>query len=348
MARPALRPRPLVVLLGALLGAAPLLALGCPARPRPFTSVNPTNVFRMPERARCEGAMAAAVVEGELGEEELLEVSGVVASPSRPGVLWMHNDAGDEARVFAVTVHGAALGALALPGVEAVDFEDIAAGPCPDLLAPCIYVADTGDNDHEREQIVVYAFAEPDVAIDRPLPAEAQAERLWRFPFTIAEADGGPVNVEAFVVLPDASAMVFFEKAADVARILRAAAPWQIDTSVPLEVTAHFAPPRSDAGGPDTDGRAVVTGADVHPSGQRLLLRTYLGVFEARLDPQAGRTADRVEQGDFVELFANPDEPQGEAIGYDEAGTGVWTISESVDGTPRQPLHHASCDVEAS
>lgn len=323
-----------------LTGLALLAALACtPGRPRPLQPVLPSNIFRMPERAVCEGTIGAPVIAAALGEEQLLEVSGVVASPRAPGVLWMHNDSGDEARVFAVTVNGAALGALSLP-IEATDIEDIAAGPCPDLAAPCLYLADTGDNRHEREQIVVYAVVEPDVAIDRPLPPGARAEAVWRFPFTISEADGGPANIEAFVVLPDASAMLFYEKAEGEARILRSAAPWNIDVSEFLEVTGRFVPP-----GPDLAGGGVVTGADIHPSGTRLLLRTYLGVFEARLDLQNGQTADHVDGGDFTQLFLGPaDEPQGEAVAWDDSGTGIWTVSESTDGTPGQPLHHAACE----
>jgi hypothetical protein len=316
------------------------LACGaCVARPKPLPQIVPSNVFLMPERALCEGRIGRPEAVATLGEPALIEVSGVVTSPRHPGVMWMHNDSGDSARVFAIATDGTALGELSLPGVEAVDFEDIAAGPCPDLSAPCIYVADVGDNRLARPNIAVYAFPEPDVSLDSPLPDGARAETVWRFPLEIPEEAGGRANIEAFVVLPDASAMIFYEKKAGEARILRYRAPWQIDAFASLELAGVFATP-----GPNIDGGGLVTAADLHPSGKRLVMRTYLGVFEARLDPDSGRTADSVTGEEFVQLFLGPGgEPQGEAVTYDEEGTGLFTVSESRDA-PNQPLHHAACN----
>ena len=294
-------------------------------------------LFAMPERALCEpGRYDEPGADGQIEDEELLEASGLVASPKNPGVLWAHNDSGDGARLFALTTAGAALGQLALPGVDAVDIEDIAAGPCPDLLGPCLYVADVGNNLLERTRVVVYAVPEPAVSPSAPLLEGAAAERVWTFPLVYP---GDPANVEALVVTPNASMMVLYEKVEPgPARIFVARAPWTPDTEVTLEESDTFDPP-----GVDVDGGHLITGADLHTSGRSLALRTYTGVWEVRFDVEAGETPDRIDDSQIVEAFLGPlDEPQGEAVAYDEEGTGLWTLSEAL-GEPGPPLHRALC-----
>ncbi len=290
--------------------------------------------WRLPERAVCLGSYATPIEQGALGDARLIEASGMVASPGNPEVLWVHNDSGDTARLFAIATDGHALGTLALPNVTAVDFEDLAAGPCPDLSGPCLYVADTGDNKLRREQLVVYAVPEPQVARDHPLADNAEAPFVWIFPLVVPER----ANIEALVVLPDASAMVLFEKTeAEQARVFRYAAPWTPLFPATVEVTGRVAMP----GG--VGPLRQITGADLHPSGTRLLLRGYGAVYEVRLDAAKGVTADHLDHAELVEAVTGPMEPQGEAVAYDADGTGIWTVSESPSGLAGPPLHHASC-----
>lgn len=312
-----------------------LVAIACIPRPKPLSPIETPRTFTVPVREQCaSGEYDEPVSVGLVADNDLAEASGIVASPSHPGVLWSHNDSGDEARLFAMSTTGAALGVLELPGINSDDFEDIAAAPCPDLLSACLYVCDCGDNALERDELVVYAVLEPDVAPDRPLPDNAEAANIWRFRLEVPE---GPANVEGFVVLPDATAMYLFEKEHDDVRILKYPAPWSAIDKVTLEIASRITAP-----GPNVGGGGIITGADIHTSGARLLLRTYLGAFEAILDPSGAGVAG-VDADSFTEIFRPADEPQGEAIAYDEAGTGIWTVSESPDREPNQPLHHAAC-----
>ncbi|MDB4973165.1 MAG: hypothetical protein JWN48_1506, partial [Myxococcaceae bacterium] len=83
------------------------------------------------------------------------------ASRKNPGVFWVHNDSGDDARAFAIDLHGRAVAELRLGNVEANDIEDIALvrgqGKAPDLL----YLADTGDNWKHRPSVQLYRVEEP-------------------------------------------------------------------------------------------------------------------------------------------------------------------------------------------
>ncbi|MCC7073525.1 MAG: hypothetical protein IT383_19605 [Deltaproteobacteria bacterium] len=314
--------------------AAPSSASSSAPSPASLPASVPLGAWRMPERAACAGSYAPPTTQGALGDERLLEASGIVPSPAQPGVLWLHNDSGDEARVYAVGTDGRALGALTLPNVDAVDVEDMAAAPCPDLSGPCLYLADTGDNRLRREQLVVYAVPEPPVGPDRPLAANSTAPFVWIFPIVVPER----ANIEALVVLPDLSAMVLYEKTeGERARVFRYGAPWTPLSPATVEVSGTVAVPATL--GP----LRQITGADLHPSGTKLLLRGYGAVWELALDAAAGVSAAHLDGATLMEVLSTHDEPQGEAVAYDEAGTGIWTVSESPSGVPGPPLRLAAC-----
>ena len=52
------------------------------------------------------------------------EASGLAQSRTNPGVFWVHNDSGDEPRVYAVSRSGALLGSYTLSGATAIDWEE--------------------------------------------------------------------------------------------------------------------------------------------------------------------------------------------------------------------------------
>jgi len=90
---------------------------------------------------------------------DLNEISGMAASRVRDDILWVHNDSGDKARVYAVHTNGTLLGHLELIGVRAKDWEDMASGTLggTNLLA----LGDIGDNGSRRKEIVVHLVVEP-------------------------------------------------------------------------------------------------------------------------------------------------------------------------------------------
>src|SRR3989441_942792 len=59
------------------------------------------------------------------------ESSGVAVSRAHRGVLWTHNDSGDDTYVYATDLAGTDRGVVRIRGARAVDWEDIALGPCP-------------------------------------------------------------------------------------------------------------------------------------------------------------------------------------------------------------------------
>lgn len=323
----------------ALLLLASALVSSCPPETSSVTTspdAGPSS-WRMPERPDCAGAYGELPGETDPLEDPLLfEVSGLVASPSQPGILWLHNDSGDDARLYAATTEGKALLRLVLDDVEWTDAEDIAAAPCPDGSGPCLWVADVGNNRGDRDEVAVFAIPEPTVDVTQGVHDEhVDAAGVWRFPLRYP---GEPFDAEAFVVLPDASALLLVEKRDGTeARVVALEAPFLRDGENLLEERGVLASP-----GVDIPKGRMVTGADLHPRGDRMLLRTYTGVFEFFFDENesaldlAGKLAQTITLGPLSE-------PQGESIAYDDSGKGLWTVSEDPNQQAPKPLHHYPC-----
>lgn len=94
------------------------------------------------------------------------ESSGLVLSRTYPGVVWTHNDSGDSARIFAITIDGKAIrpenadGAYAgflIVDAHNIDWEDIATDGNGNLI-----IAACGNNGNARKDLALYVVKEPD------------------------------------------------------------------------------------------------------------------------------------------------------------------------------------------
>ncbi len=212
---------------------------------------------------------------GTFRSPRLRESSGVAVSRAHPGVLWTHNDSGDGPYLYATDLSGADLGALLVAGARALDWEDMALGPCPARYGrtglTCVYLADTGDNFESRSRVQLYAVPEPD-----PPASPADTQR------TTAAADflqlrypDGPHDVEAVYVSPQDGALYLVSKGRSGAirqyRVDRDR--WDDDTVVTAELVSEL-PIRPDGG----DGRSV-TGAAIRPDGRLVAILTYREVY---------------------------------------------------------------------
>ena len=272
---------------------------------------------------------------GQLQDPDLAEASGLTPSATRTNILWTHTDSGGPPRLYAIDTTGTLRGSIRLP-VENTDFEDIATAPCPDQSGPCLWIADTGDNNRQRADTHVYATPEPNIVA-------GEADRIWTYALRYPD---GPIDVEALAVAPDGSTFYLIEKVdGPIARIYAPTTPLlplppqpppADPTPTPLtEITRFLAP-----GLAINNGRSI-TAAALHPTGQRLLIRVYTGSYEYRLDP--GQTLADLPAITPITVALGPlTEPQGEAITYDADGIGIYTVSEA-DGDAAQPLNYYRC-----
>ena len=267
------------------------------------TTVKPTT--RLIEAACGDADGVQALPPRPISGSEIVEASGIAVVPGTDGPIWVHNDSGDRARVFAVdegervTVHD-------VPGAEATDWEDMAAGPDGSL-----YVGDIGDNGENRQSITVYRFPPPDPATDGPAGDVVT--------LTLTYADG-PHNAEALMIDPVDQVLVVVTKADGPAGVYTA----------PLDVVGEAVLERVG----EVDPRGVigilgqVTGGDISPDGSAVLLRTYGG----------GLLYPRPAGQPLASAFTEPAckvptglEVQGEAIAFTGDGGGYLTIGEGQD-----------------
>jgi len=268
-------------------------------------------------------------VRGPVEHAELVEASGIVASPSAASLLWAHNDSGDSPRLFAMGEGGENLGVVVVEDVPWVDVEDIAAAPCPDGEGPCLYIGDFGNNYGSRTDQAIYV-------IEEPRPDDERAKVKWLLPLDLQDPQ---IDVEALVVFPDASAIALIEKVdAPSARVFVAEGPFSDGRPARFvergTIKSH---------GVDIGNGLMVTGADLHSTGQQLLVRTYAGVGLYSLQGADDLRNPSAVVGQRV-VLGPIDEPQGEAVAFDRTGMGIWTVSEVAGGELHPPLHHFTCE----
>lgn len=243
-------------------------------------------------------------------DQRLDESSGLAVSWRNPGLLWNHNDSGDDPRLFVTDEQGRQKTLVTLPSAGARDWEDMAIGPCSaDDPTPCVYVADFGDNDSVRPSVQIHIFAEPDLSAE---PALLEVADVTTLDFTY---DGGARNAEALLVHPQSARIVVVEKVLGQ--------PSRI-SEVPR--TAPFV--AAQIGTIDLNEMALspglVTGGDYAPDGLGFSIRTYSHVFTF-----CGATVEEALGSEPSRVIAL-DTRQGETLAYARDGRALWTTSENL------------------
>jgi hypothetical protein len=254
--------------------------------------------------------------------KDIPEVSGLVASYLNPGLIWMHNDSGDEPRLFALTLPGNLIASVRLEGASHLDWEDIARGPGPVSNVAYLYVADIGDNSARRSSVTVYRIREPrlDTAqrgLRMAIPADSIERLTLRYP-------DGARDAEALLVDPRSGDIVIVTKRENRCRVYSVAAPhtggsdrtMRFEGELPLQ---------------------LITGGDVSPNGSTIILKNYL--YVRAWTRSSGSTLAAALTGSGTPLPYMP-EGQGEAIGFSADGSGYYTTSECERAGPPAAIYY--------
>lgn len=260
---------------------------------------------------------------GTVGDGEISEASGLAATRTRPGALWVHNDSGHKSRVFALNLDGSTLGTWDLEGVRAKDPEDIAVGPGPEPGVHFVYLADIGDNLERRAFIVIYRFAEPDTTKGGGTVASSGISALE---FTYPD---GAHDAEALMSDPlSGDLYIITKKVTGKSAVYRAPFPHSAGKRTRLEKTASIAFEGSGA------SDLAITGADISRTGNEILIRTYNKAAIRLRTPGESIAAALGKQAYPVPVPGPPAEPQGESIAYSDDGAAYYTLGEGI----AQPL----------
>jgi len=255
-----------------------------------------------------ESAGPCLVANGPTDLPDLPETSGLAVSRRTPGLLWSHNDSGNESILFAIDAAGRVEGRVRLDG-RTRDWEDISAADC--LADHCLYIADIGDNSASRRRFRIYRVPEPS-------PGDARTASPDVFNATYAD---GAHNAEAMFVV-----------GADLFIVTRDRRGLVYRSSVP------------PSGGDDLEFKrvgqldlAAVTDAETSRDGATVVVRTSR---EAVLY----RATDLI-RGSFAPVLRIPihglNEAQGEGVALD--GRTLYLSSEGRPWTSGGSLMTLSC-----
>ena len=286
----------------------------------------------MPVRFRLSLPLAAALfvagcsappftqLSGLMLDADLDEVSGLAASHQHADTLWMINDGGNDARVFAVSHRGSKLATLQVAGVDNTDWEDIAAFELDGRNY--LLVADTGDNGGLRKTLQLHVVEEP------AQPVDGSVTPAWSIVFRWPD---GPRDCEAVAVDAAGGQVLLVSKkrqppelfalplrphgdAPQVARRLGALAG--VPQGDPDEVRAN----------PDLARiRSQVTAVDIAPDGHAMAVLTYRDVL---LYPRHGREAWAQALARKPDVHPLPWLPQGEALGWSADNRALYATGE--------------------
>ena len=264
---------------------------------------------------------------GTVRDTAIGESSGLAASRRNPGLVWTHNDSGDDPLVYCLDLQARSCGVWRVSGAEAWDWEDIAAGPGPRAGEPYLYIGDIGDNLDQRGEIIVYRIPEPVAGGGAPVstktaPATTAPSEVLRLQYP-----DGPHNAEALLVHPTTGDVYVVSKDAQSARVYKAAAPLgPSKIAMMIQVgTIRL--------GTSSRGLETITGADISPDGRRVALSTYAQGYELELP--AGGVFDDIWAQRPVPVALGP-RLQGESVAYRLDGRALLTTSEIVPWSLQQ------------
>lgn len=241
------------------------------------------------------------------------ELSGVAASQTYAGILYMHNDA-KSSPVIITNAKGEDLGRIILDNIQTQNPEDISVGPGPVAGKNYIYLADIGDNKAARASVVVYRFQEP--VISNP---SSQTE----IHISVADIDkitvkypGGAYNAETILVDPLTKDIAIASK--ETAKSMLYTAPYPQSTDTVILLRSVLKMPFD-----------LLTSGDISPDGSEILLRNTGGTWYWKR--QLGQSIAQALLGQPQKAPFTGTEHQGEGICFAADGSGYYTNTEIRD-----------------
>jgi hypothetical protein len=283
----------------------------CGGGEAPATKATPTTTTKATKKPAAAPALCGALrtrVAGRVTAPDATELSGLVASPTQPGVLWAHNDSGDRARLFALRTDGSLVASLDVPGAEAVDWEDIAVGPGDELL-----VGDIGDNASARASIDVYRVPEPRLASG---PATTAPATRVRFTYP----DGAH----------DAETLLADRRTGEVVVVTK-----RVDGRSGVYAGRLASGTLRRTGTLRLGLAGLATAGDVSADGKVIAIRTYTALYVWARSPGA-TIAATLARTPCVGSAQLAREGQGESLALSRDGRSFFTVPEGASPTLRQ------------
>ena len=236
-------------------------------------------------------------------------------------MLWLHDDGGNPARLFAINTNGDRLATLRIEGVTKTDWEDMAAFRLDGR--DYLLIADTGDNGGLRRTLQLHVVEEPDKV------ENARIRPAWSIAFRWPD---GARDCEAVAVDAPNRRILLISKKRQPPEMF--SLPLQPSTRIVTATrlgTLHGVPVASaeETRRNARQARVLrqVTAADLSPDGQTLAVMTYRDLLLYHRGPQeswseAIRHAPRLRELPWL--------PQAEALGWSADGRSLYATGEFI------------------
>ena len=242
----------------------------------------------------------------ELNNEKLTEISGIAASVANPGMLWAHNDSGNEPEIYLIDEKLDIRATLKLESVRNRDWEDIAVGPGPEAGTTYVYLGDIGDNDAEYPYKYVYRFREPE------MKEGASVFTITDFETIVFNLEGPVKDTESLLIDPTSKNLYLISKREDPVYLYELKYPY--DKGDTVSASRLFSLPFTE-----------IVGADCQIKNGNVLIKNYSNVFY--WENKNGESVPTLLKKPPLQV-PYMEEPKGEAIGWSADGSGFYTISE--------------------
>ena len=268
-----------------------------------------------------EPAFVLRLGDAKLTSLAVTEASGLAASPSKEGFLWMVNDSGGTPEIHLAQCDGTSRGAVQIEDARNIDWEDLAAFQLDGK--PYLLIADTGDNGSARESVTLHIVREPILpAAGEILSGKAQI--AWKIDFTYED---GPRDCESVAVDSENGKIILVSKRTVPPGVYELPlTPWKIAIARKIGTTETIAP-----GIVSIPFANQPTGLDISADHRMAAVVTYLGVFLFR----------REEKESWAEAFAKKPEvlaphklAQAESVAFSRDGKSIFAVSEK----PNSPV----------
>jgi len=263
---------------------------------------------------------------GTVANDLLSEISGIAASRKNTDVFWVHNDRGNQARVWALTSEGTHLGIYYLSGATNRDWEDIAIGPGPVDGVDYLYVGNIGGGGAPNPYITVYRVAEPMVDSQQP-PVETTLTDVDTINLEYPDGDQYR-DAETLMLDPVTKDIYIISKEDYPPRVYRAPYPQSTTATITMEHVCNLPYPWDET-----------SGGDISLDGSMIIVRDDDDHASIWLRPEGTNLWEAFSGTECSVELPFPSEVNGEAICFDADGKGYYTTTER-EGGPKPPIYY--------
>ena len=265
---------------------------------------------------------------GKIKHEAINEASGLVATANW---LWIHNDSGDSATLYAIDRDGNKRATSRIQGAFARDWEDMTS--FSENGKKYFLIGDIGDNKERSPEVTFYVVEQP----------TSDTETTLLYTFTATYKDIGPKDAEAIVVDPTTKELLLITKGRDgIFHYLHGRFPLPSERQEGAIIddpkfNAHkivlseihqepFATPPLNRQGQSR----YITSAALSPDGTQLVVRNYLS---AKIYTKTGTQSWTDALQSTPCRLPLPLQQQGETLAFSPEGKSLWTVSEGAKQT---------------